>query len=231
MAGIDENTVIAGGKILVKNGILTGILSDNATEPVEKLIGILPDSIASNYYKQKEKRCFKEGLTLVVDCGVKKNVIEQIKKMDNNQLLTIGNSILLDKEKNTLDYYVPKGKYKNGQLQINGIKVYADGALGSRGACLKEEYHDMHGESGLILTDFDKINSICSDAIVHEPQVCTHAIGDSANHAILKLYSKFLDNENDLRWRIEHAQVIDNHDISMFSTYNIIPSTAYACYF
>lgn len=57
MAGIDENTVIAGGKILVKNGILTGILIDNATEPVEKLIGIIPDSIASNYYKQTEKKC------------------------------------------------------------------------------------------------------------------------------------------------------------------------------
>lgn len=224
MAGIDENTVIAGGKILVKNGILTGILIDNATEPVEKLIGIIPDSLASNYYKQTEKKCFEEGLTLIVDCGVKKNVIEQIKKMYNNHLLTIGNSILLDQEEKTLDYYVPEGKYINDQLEINGIKVYADGALGSRGACLKREYHDMHGECGLILTDFDKINRICSSAKAHQLQVCTHAIGDSANHAILKLYSKFLDEENDLRWRIEHAQVIDNHDISMFSTYNIIPS-------
>lgn len=224
MAGIDKNKVIDGGKILVKDGILTGILIDNATEPVEKLIGIIPDSIASNYYKLTEKKCFEEGLTLIVDCGVKKNVIEQIKKMYNNHLLTIGNSILLDQEEKTLDYYVPKGKYINDQLEINGIKVYADGALGSRGACLKREYHDMHGESGLILTDFDKINRICSSAKAHQLQVCTHAIGDSANHAILKLYSKFLDEENDLRWRIEHAQVIDNHDISMFSTYNIIPS-------
>jgi len=224
MAGIDVNTVIPGGIIEKKNGKLTGILIDNATGPVEKLIPALPDDVAVKYLQQAETECFSLGLTGVVDCGVKAPVIKQLFNLYEKEQLQIGNSILLDQEEATLNEYAPKGFVKEGQIQVNGIKLYADGALGSRGACLLQPYADMHGHYGMLLSEMDKMKQIASLAKAHNLQLCTHAIGDSANRAILRLYSKFLPENNDLRWRIEHAQVVDYQDIELFSKYKIIPS-------
>lgn len=224
MAGIDNRTKIPGGIIEKKNNQLTGILIDNATEPVERLIPALPENEAIKYFQQTEKECFSYGLTGVVDCGVKDNVIELLLKLYNDSKLKIGNSILLSQNQETLDSLASKRRYKNGQVQITGIKVYADGALGSRGACLLEEYADKKNYYGLILTDMNKIRAFARLAKAHNFQLCTHAIGDSANRAILRLYTEFLDKNNDKRWRIEHAQVVDYQDYKLYSAYNIIPS-------
>lgn len=224
MAGINNNTFIEGGIIEKKKGQLTGILIDNATTPVEQLIPTLSNEVAIKYLQQAEKECFSLGLTGVVDCGVKKNIISQLKELYKDEKLTITNSILLAQDSATLDEYANQGFYKDGQFQINGIKLYADGALGSRGACLLSPYHDMPGHYGMLLSDISKMSEIATLAKANELQLCTHAIGDSANRAILRLYSKFLDKENDLRWRIEHAQVVDYQDYIWFSEYNIVPS-------
>ncbi len=224
MAGINTNTVIPGGIIEKKNGRLTGLLIDNATTPVEKLIPALSDDVAIKYLQQAEEECFSLGLTAVVDCGVKAPVIKQLFNLYEKQQLQIGTSLLLDQEEATIDEYVPKGFIKKEQIQINGIKLYADGALGSRGACLLQPYADMHDHYGMLLSEMDKMEQIADLSKAHNLQLCTHAIGDSANRAILRLYSKFLPENNDKRWRIEHAQVIDYQDIEMFSKYNIIPS-------
>lgn len=224
MAGINTETVIAGGIIEKKNGKLTGILIDNATTPVEKLIQSLPEEEAIKYLQQAEQECFSLGLTGVVDCGVKAPVIKMLSALYQTNKLQIGNSILLDQEEETLNEYASEGFYKSGQIQINGIKLYADGALGSRGACLFAPYSDMPGHFGMLLSDMSKMEQIATLSKAHNLQLCTHAIGDSANHSILRLYSKFLPENNDLRWRIEHAQVVDYQDYNTFSEYNIIPS-------
>lgn len=224
MAGININTHIDGGIIEKKNGQLTGILIDNATAPVEKLIKQLPEKLAIEYLQQTEKECFSYGLTGVVDCGVKHKTIDLLLSLYGKNKLQIANSILLDQEQETLDAFANRGLYKRGQIQINGIKLYADGALGSRGACLLSPYSDMPTHYGMMLTDITKMKEIAALAKANELQLCTHAIGDSANRAILRLYSQFLSKSNDKRWRVEHAQVVDYQDYTMFSEYNIVPS-------
>ncbi|MCB9064158.1 MAG: amidohydrolase [Chitinophagales bacterium] len=224
IAGINKNTKISGGIINIKDGKPTGILIDNATGPVEKIIPELTEDVASRYLKQAEDDCFSLGLTGVVDCGVKSGRIKVLESLYNSGKLTIGNSILLSQDKETLDEYAHLGFVKNGQFQINGIKMYADGALGSRGACLLEQYSDEKDHYGLMLSKTEEFRAISELAKAYQLQLCTHAIGDSANRAILRLYSEFLPKTNDFRWRIEHAQVIDYQDYVWFSEYNIVPS-------
>lgn len=224
MAGITSETIIHGGMLLKKDGLLTGVLIDNATEAVEKIVTNPSGKQAEKLLKNAEQECFSLGLTGVVDCGVQTNEIKLLKSIYDTAGLLIGNSLLLAQDSTTLKAHAQEGFYKKGQLQINGIKLYADGALGSRGACLLKEYADMPGHLGMLLSDIGKMSEIATLAKAHNLQLCTHAIGDSANRAILRLYSQFLPKNNDLRWRIEHAQVVDNQDYVWFSTYNIIPS-------
>ncbi|MBW7913518.1 MAG: amidohydrolase [Taibaiella sp.] len=225
MAGITSGIVIVGGIIEKKNGNLTGILIDNAAEPVENIIPSLPPvAEATKYLQAAEQECFSLGLTGIVDCGIKAEVITLLKQLYGQNKLSIANSVLLAQDDSTLKTYAADGFYKNGQFQINGIKLYADGALGSRGACLLKEYHDMPGHVGMLLSDISKMREIAKLAKAHNLQLCTHAIGDSANRAILRLYSEFLPKNNDLRWRIEHAQVVDYQDYKWFSDYKIVPS-------
>lgn len=224
MAGIDVNTSISGGIIEKKNGKLTGILVDNATVSVEKLIGTLSEKDAEKYLKKMEQKCYSLGLTGVVDCGLTVHDIELLKKLYKNESLSIANIVLLSNEKETIDKYLIHGPKKDGQLRINGIKVYADGALGSRGACLLQSYSDMQDYYGLILTNQEAIKQIAMEAYKYGWQVCTHAIGDSANRMVLKTYAGILKTKNDKRWRIEHAQVVNYNDYMYFSDYSIIPS-------
>lgn len=225
MAGITFATKITGGLIEVKDGKLTGILIDNAMEPVEAIIPKLPEQDAVNYLHKTENECFKYGLTGIIDCSVTANVIKLEKRLYSKKQLQIGNIILLASfDKPTLTQLAYNGPDKKGQIQVKGIKMYADGALGSRGACLLKDYSDAPGTKGMIITSETDMHSIADTAIKYNLQLCTHAIGDSANRTVLDLYAEYLKGKNDRRWRIEHAQVIDNHDYDKFSTYSIIPS-------
>lgn len=224
MAGITNKTTIDGGIVELKNGQTTGILIDNATEAVESLIKNLPQAQAIKYLQQAERDCYSLGLTGVVDCGVGILVIPLLQKLYASHKLTIGNTVLLSSDSNTLTKYVKAGPIAAGQLNINGIKVYGDGALGSRGACLLQDYTDMPGHRGLLLTTINRMKTIAEDAKTYKWQLCTHAIGDSANRTILKLYAEYLQGTNNLRWRIEHAQVVSKADLHFFKEYNIIPS-------
>lgn len=224
MAGMTADTTIPGGIIETKDGILTGILIDNASEPVENLIPMLPADIAIDYLVRAEKECYSEGLTGVVDCGVKTEVITLLQELYRNGKLTISNSLLLSQDKSTISSFAAKGPIKQGQLQINGIKLYSDGALGSRGACLLKDYSDLHGHKGMLLSTFSQLNDLASLAMKYNWQLCTHAIGDSANRIILDMYGQHLAGKNNKRWRIEHAQVVNRYDYDKFGHYSIIPS-------
>lgn len=224
MANLTITSKINGGIIEKKKGTLTGILIDNATEPVEKLIPALSGEVAEKYLQRVEEECFSYGLTGVVDCGVKAPVIKTLRSLYEKDKLHIANSVLLSQDEETLNKLAKEGFVRQGQFQVNGIKMYADGALGSRGACLLKPYSDMPGHYGLILSDMDKMRQIATLAKAQNLQLCTHAIGDSANRAILRLYSEFLAEHNDKRWRIEHAQVVDYQDNNWFNKYKITPS-------
>ncbi len=224
MAGISANAKVEAGKIIVTDGKPTGILIDNAMEPVEKIAGKLPEIESIRYLQKLQQECYSYGLTGVVDCGVTNDVIDILMKLYAENKLSINNILLLSSDSTTLAVYTPKGLVKNNNLKIAGIKVYGDGSLGSRGACLIKDYSDMPGHRGTIITPINKIDQIADLAKASNFQLCTHAIGDSTNRAILRLYGKKLLKTNDLRWRVEHAQVVDYQDIDMFKAYSIVPS-------
>ena len=115
------------------------------------------------------------------------------------------------------DYFFKTGPWHKKRLTVSAVKLYADGALGSRGALLLKPYYDMPGHIGLQLHPAKYYDSVCNLAYNARFQVCTHAIGDSANRLILQTYSKYLRGKNDLRWRVEHAQVIAPSDFHYFA--------------
>ena len=131
---------------------------------------------------------------------------------------------MLSDDKENYDKYLSKGPYKTDKLFVHGFKVYADGALGSRGACLLQPYNDRPNWYGFLLNTpahYDSVAALLSNT---DFQMCTHAIGDSANREMLNIYNKYLKGKNDKRWRIEHAQIINPADFDLFGKASIIPS-------
>jgi predicted amidohydrolase YtcJ len=224
LAGIYPGQMITGGEIEVKNGKLTGILIDNAVDLVGKVI---PKPTKEDYTKwlaAAEKNCFAQGLTTVSDCGIMYNVAETIDELQKDGKLNMRLYVMLSDAKQNYDKYLSKGPYKTDKLFIKGFKLYGDGALGSRGACLLEPYSDKPGWSGFLLSNPSHFDSVANILSKTEFQMCTHAIGDSGNRAILNIYGKYLKGKNDKRWRIEHAQVVNQNDFKLFGLNSIVPS-------
>jgi predicted amidohydrolase YtcJ len=120
--------------------------------------------------------------------------------------------------------FVEKGPSRTDHLTINTVKLFADGALGSRGARMIGPYSDDPGNLGLFVTPPEELEENCRRAYANGFAVATHCIGDAANRETLKIYASILGGKNDRRWRIEHAQVIHPDDFHYFGDFNIIPS-------
>jgi predicted amidohydrolase YtcJ len=224
IAGIDAKTKIKGGKLLLKNGKPTGVLIDNAAN---KMISCIPQPKGEelkSLLKEAQKPCFMTGLTTVADAGLPYTIVRLMEEMQKEKSLKINIYAMLDPSKENIDSFVNKGIYKTDRLHVCSIKLYADGALGSRGACLLKPYSDDPGNSGLMVETEETLKNYCRIAYDHNYQVCTHAIGDSAVRMVLLIYSEFLIGKNDKRWRIEHSQFTDANDFKLFGAYNIIPS-------
>lgn len=223
-AGIDATTKIEGGDVILKQGKPTGVLIDNAIDLITRIIPPPDKSQMADALFQAQQNCFAVGLTGVHDCGLEKREIEVIDSLQSNGELKMRIYAMLTPAKETLDEYLQKGIVKNDLLNIRSIKLYADGALGSRGAKLIEAYSDDPGNTGLLLRSPEALREFCKLAYDHGYQVCTHAIGDSANRLMLDIYSEFLKGKNDLRWRIEHVQIVAPEDFGLFSQFDVVPS-------
>ncbi len=224
LAGIKPGDKLEGGEIEVKNGKLTGILVDNAMGLVSAKIPSPDEAQAKEALLLAQANCFATGLTSVHDCGLDYGVAEFIQKLQESNELKMRIYVMLSDSKKNYDLAFSKGKIKTDRLQVSAFKVYADGALGSRGACLLQPYNDKPGWSGFLLSSQAHFDSVANIISQKGWQMCTHAIGDSGNRTILNIYAKYLKGKNDLRWRIEHAQVINENDFHFFGDYNIIPS-------
>jgi hypothetical protein len=132
--------------------------------------------------------------------------------------------VMLSDNPLNFEYLFQKGAFKTDRLSVRSFKVYADGALGSRGACLLHPYNDKPGQSGFLLSDKKHFADVAEKIAAKGFQMNTHAIGDSANREILNVYANVLKGKNDQRWRIEHAQVVDGVDFKRFGENNVIPS-------
>jgi len=224
IAKIDRNSKVEGGEIVLKDGKPSGVLLDNAMDMVKKYMPEANREIKTKALEIAEKNCFSVGLTSVCDAGLKAQEIELIKKLQNEDQINMRIYAMLTPTEETLDKIMKKGQIITEKLTVRSIKLYADGALGSRGACLLHDYSDRPNWRGMILSPIAYYDTLCQLADQYNYQVNTHAIGDSANRIMLKLYSKYLDKNNDKRWRIEHAQVVHPGDFHLFGDYNIVPS-------
>ncbi|MEA3478118.1 MAG: amidohydrolase family protein, partial [Bacteroidota bacterium] len=160
-AGITADTKIQGGEVKVKNGEPTGILIDNAINPVTACIPAADIQMQKEALLIAEKNCFALGLTSVVDAGLDIEVIKVIDSLHKDNLLKMRMNCWISPGKQNYDAFIREGIYRTDRLHVNGFKLYADGALGSRGACLLEPYSDDPGNSGLIMYDMDYYRNIC----------------------------------------------------------------------
>lgn len=224
LAGIKAGDTITGGEYQTKNGVLTGILIDNA---MDKVASRVPDPSLETLkaaLQQAETNCFEQGLTSVHDCGLNYDMVEKMEALQKSGDLKMRLYVLLSDAKQNYDYLLKRGIIKTGRMHVKGFKIFSDGALGSRGACLLHDYSDKAGWKGFLLSNPEHFDSVARFIAARGWQMCTHAIGDSANRTVLEIYAKHLKGKNDLRWRIEHAQVINSNDFHFFGDYQIIPS-------
>lgn len=225
LAGIDQNTKINGGEILVENGKLTGVLIDNAVDLVEKIVIKPSKNDMITALQKTEKECFSKGLTTLADAGLDLSECLFIDSLGKQNLLSIFSYLMLNPTDAAFDFAKNKGILENDNTKICSFKLYGDGSLGSRGAKLKQDYCDQKNHNGLMIYSHDFYLKTCQWIKNNTKyQVNTHCIGDSANRFILDVYSQCLKENNDDRWRIEHAQVIDPKDMKLFQQYNVIPS-------
>jgi len=224
LAGVTDTSHINGGEFEKKGNKLTGILIDNAMDFVEAKIPAIDDALANQYFLAAQQICFADGLTSVQDCGINEHTLHLIDELQQSGKLKMKIFALLSDSMPYIDEWIKKVPYETNRLRMGGFKVYADGALGSRGACLLQDYRDKKSWHGFMLTDSSTLETIASKLANTKFQLCTHAIGDSANREMLKIYSRHLQKGNNKRWRIEHAQVVEPSDLRYFTEYNIIPS-------
>lgn len=224
LAGITAATQMVGGDVIVAKGIPTGVLIDNAVDAVMAVVPAPDSAFVQAALLAAQRNCVAAGLTSVVDCGLDYEHLQQIETAYTNRQLKIRLHVMLSDAPANYKALFERGIIKTDRLHVRGFKVYADGALGSRGACLLHAYADRPAHYGFLRSSPAHFDSVA--ALLYEKgfQMNTHAIGDSGNRTVLNIYAKYLKGANDRRWRIEHAQVLNEADFSLFGRYNIIPS-------
>ena len=222
-ANITAETKVEGGEVIIVNGAPSGVLIDKASDLA---YAILPEPSTEKKIralKKAEEIAFQNGLTTVDDAGLNRDVLELIDSLHKTEDLKIRVYGMISNSKENLDHYLAKGISQSERLTIRSVKVYADGALGSRGAALKKPYADAKNNKGLFLTPPEEIERLALLLADKGFQMNTHAIGDAANQVVLDAYKKALSTSPDPRWRVEHAQVVEKQDLEKFGP-KIIPS-------
>tara|TARA_R110002124_G_scaffold206581_4_gene373186 strand:+ start:26446 stop:28194 length:1749 start_codon:yes stop_codon:yes gene_type:complete len=221
---------ITGGEVIRdRNGNPTGIFNENAMDLISKHI---PESSEENdllAFNLAQEACLRNGITSFHDAGVGRETLAFYQKMEASGKLKIRMYAMLNGNDNALlkEWY-EKGPKTDPWLSIRSIKLSADGALGSRGAWLLEEYSDRHGHYGHETIPMEMVFKTAINSIKYGFQLAIHAIGDRANREVLDQYEKALSEKNalnaDHRFRIEHAQHLHPDDIPRFASLGVIPS-------
>lgn len=223
--GLTRNSVIAGGILEVRNGKPTGLLVDNAVEVFQKIFDEADEATKRKALLDAQADCFAKGLTMVCDAGLDAGTIDLIRTMQKEGALKIRVYAMVADKSENLERFAKSGPIVEDRLLVRAVKVYGDGALGSRGALLLKPYADVDSvHHGLLLQTPAHLNDVADWCKAHGFQMATHCIGDSANRLMLGIYGRVLGGTNDLRWRIEHAQCVAPEDISLFAKYTVIPS-------
>lgn len=218
---IREAKEIPGGIIGGTGNTPNGLLIDNAMELIQ-----LPKPTKEEYLgllQSAQDSLFAVGLTSIVDAGLPVSEIDALTEIYEKGQLKIRNYAMVAANPQSIDEFIKRGFYESDRFEVKSFKIMGDGALGSRGACLLDHYHDA-ATRGFLLSSPQQLDEMI-DKIANSPfQANAHAIGDSANRILLTLYGKHLTNNANRRWRIEHAQILHPQDFEKFERFHIIPS-------
>lgn len=220
--GITSGTQVEGGEVVTLNGVCTGVLIDNAMDLVKwpgKSLDDMGDGVRS-----AQRKCFSLGLTGLSEMGLSWDEIQFMDSLYANDILDINMQVLAGSDSLTFEKALASGGWITKGMEFNAFKFYADGALGSRGACLIKPYSDLPESHGFLLKTPEALYQASSRVKEAGMQLCTHAIGDSANRVMLDIYQRLWADDLTHRWRIEHAQIVNSDDIPKFSATGIIPS-------
>lgn len=231
VAGVDRSTQEPPGGKIIRDaaGNPTGIFVDNAISLVQGHLPQMTDEEEREAMHLAAQECVRDGLTTIHDMGIDSMEVELYTKLIDEGQLPLRIYAAVGGIGDLWNKFLKNGPligYGDNRLTIRALKLYIDGALGSRGAALIEPYSDEPGNRGLTVSSEELIHSATVDALKHGFQVCTHAIGDRGNNIVLRTYAAALQEVpvKDARLRVEHAQVLDPGDIPKFKEYGIVPS-------
>lgn len=233
IAGVDEHTVFEDGGEILRNedGLPIGIFNENAGGLISKHLPAQDERTDRKAFQAAMDECLKEGITGFHDAGIGQKTINLYKEMvEKGEMKLRMYAMISGYDRDLLTTYYAKGPeigLGDNFLTIRSIKLFSDGALGSRGAWLLEPYTDRPGHTGHSTGDLEYLFETSVNALKHGFQVCTHAIGDRANREVLNQYERAfaeVAGVEDHRFRIEHAQHLSEEDIPRFGNLGVIAS-------
>lgn len=214
-----------GGKIhRDASGSPTGILIDRAIGLVSRQVPPPEREHLRSRLIRAAQECARLGITTVHDAGVSQTELDLYRELIQRNQLPVRVYAMIRGEGQVWDQYLRRGPEIGPRLTVRSIKLVADGALGSRGAALKDPYADEPGNRGLLILSRDDIERVARAAVERGFQVNTHAIGDLANRTVLDAYGAVLGGKNDRRFRVEHAQIVSPEDMPDFARFSVLAS-------
>lgn len=225
LAGLGDGSEVPGGRLLRDGGgRLTGLVMDGALEAVKAIIPVPDDAARHRAVLEAQARCLAAGLTSVSNAGTDAADARFLREVSRSGELKVGMYAMLRPEKMDEGVFSAKEPVLEGRFTARSFKMFADGALGSRGAWLLAPYADDPGNRGLPTLEPGALRAACAAAKARGFQMNVHAIGDASARMVLDIFQEFLEPGNDLRWRIEHAQIVDPGDMPRFGRLGVIPS-------
>jgi predicted amidohydrolase YtcJ len=226
VAGITEQVKDpVGGRFLRDaGGKLTGVLVDNAMDVVAAKIPAPTDAQTKQRLKAALEKCSSIGLTGVHDAGMDLRTFLLLQQWDLAGALPLRLYAMADGQGDEAKTYLERGPYKGRHLSMRAVKFLADGALGSRGAALKEPYTDDPAQWGLLMMSPDDLEARALAFADRGFQVAVHAIGDKANTVVIDLLTRLEARKPGGRHRVEHAQILSGDDVPRLAAANLVAS-------
>lgn len=222
--GVDDDSRFPDGEAIYDNDKLAGVFLEHAADRFKNAVPPLNRREMIAAMQEAQDNCVRAGLTSVSDAGLDKETVLLLDSLYKEDALDLRIYVMLNPTEENMEHFVKNGIYKTERLNVRSIKLFADGALGSRGARLLEPYSDAPGNYGIWVHDKNTMHHYSKLAYDHGYQMIIHAIGDAATRRIIDVYSQYLQGPNNLRWRIEHAQVVHPDDFERLGQYSIIPA-------
>ena len=205
-----------------------GIFIDNAMLLLEEARPASSEATAERALVLGMQAAVAHGLTGVHDAGISLDELHRYQRLADRGAMPLRIYAMADGNAAALESLCANGLYRHasGRLQMRAVKLYADGALGSRGAAMLADYSDDHGNRGLLLMSAQELADASAKAKRCGVQAATHAIGDRGNRLTLDTYAQALgtDATGDHRWRVEHAQILAAADLQRFAWLGVIAS-------